>query len=148
MGREKYVNRERHVYALTFEGRPQHVYIGQSIDPKRRLAQHRQSGDWDGLGGITLTPLGVYSGTRMDVERWELIWRVRAQQCGWRVLGGSNDDGPYVVDPMRRATRQDIIAAKRCKWPFGSARTARWTISVMVLALTLIGVVLHHCLVQ
>ena len=148
MGREKYVNRQRHVYALTFEGRPTHVYIGQSIDPKRRLAQHRQSGDWNGLGAITLTPLAVHSGTRMDVERWELIWRVRAQQRGWRVFGGSNDDGPYEVDPSRRASREDIALARRSHWPLGRKLPIWPSRLKWCVALTLIGLVLHHWLVQ
>lgn len=148
MGREKYINRQRHVYALTFQRRPWHVYIGQSVDPKRRLVQHQQSGDWDGMGVMILTPLTVYTGTRMDVERWELVWRVRAQACGWRVYGGSNDDGPYVVDPLKRASRDDIRMAKRCKWPLRQTRSCRsWLAGVSAL-LTLAFLASQYALVQ
>jgi len=148
MGREKYENRQRHVYALTFQGRPHACYIGQSVAPHRRLAQHRLSGDWDGLGAISLTPLAVYSGTRETVEGWEMVWRVRAHQRGWRVYGGANDDGPYRVDPMKRAQREHLRAAKLCRWPLSDKRK-RWHWPVIAVVLLTAAIFLsQHPLVQ
>ena len=53
-----------------------------------------------------MTHLGTYTGTRAQLEEWEMAWRISAHRAGWSVYGGSGDDGPYAINPMKRTTRE------------------------------------------
>ena len=115
MGSEKYQRRQRFIYALIFKNRT--CYIGQSVDVQRRFKQHQASGDWRSLGTFSVRPLGAYMGTYADLEEWEYAWRLAAQRSGWKVYGGSDASGPYLVDPRKRSNNRRLALSKKCHWP-------------------------------
>lgn len=112
MGREqKYKIRQRFIYALFFDnGR---VYIGQSIDPKRRLAAHRRpQGGW-GSASFRMRVLHQFDGTEADGDHLERSYRLRARRRALAVYGL-----PHVlIDPRRQATLGQRFTSYRVPWP-------------------------------
>lgn len=89
--RSDYQNRTRHLYALVFD-HEKAVYIGQSVDPKRRAAQHRStSGGWH--RPFRLVMLEQIEGSYAHAEVREYVWRWVAHIRGWQV---------YVLPPNLR----------------------------------------------
>ncbi len=84
---------------------------------QRRFKQHQAAGDWRSLGNFTLLPLGAYAGTYADLEEWEYAWRLAAQRSGWKVFGGSDARGPYLVDPRKRSNNRRLALSTKCRWP-------------------------------
>ena len=80
MGRERYMSRRRYLYALRFGWR--HCYIGQTIDPPRRFAEHRRA--WPRHFRPLI--LGSVIGSRADAEHYEEAYRYLAWRRGWSIL--------------------------------------------------------------
>lgn len=109
---EKQRKRPRHIYALIFANNC--CYIGQSVHLKRRLSQHQhRKGGWDGQK-FQMVRLQTVKDTYAGAENWEFAWRVCAQRKGWRIYGLPPN---IVVDSQRKATRQQLSLANKCKWP-------------------------------
>jgi predicted GIY-YIG superfamily endonuclease len=81
--RTDFSNRPRHLYALVFESE-RAVYVGQSIDPKRRYQQHAATGGgW--LRTFRMVGLETIEGTFAQAEVREYVWRWVAHTKGWTV---------------------------------------------------------------
>lgn len=120
MGAEKYHLRPRHLYALVFPGR--RVYIGQTVDLKRRAYQHRRS--WH--EPFEVLPLIEVTGTELQVEDWEFAWRYVAQRAGKIVLARARGGEPFIVrDPRARMTAERYRIARGLRWPTANTATPR-----------------------
>lgn len=124
MGRQKYYVRRRFIYALFFENNA--VYIGQSVDPKRREAEHkRPSGEWCGAP-FRMRVLYEFQGTHSDGEHFERSYRLRAKRRGLAVYGL-----PHVfINPENQATIYQRVASYRVPWPRQEGRSPylRWAV--------------------
>ncbi|HUB46923.1 MAG TPA: hypothetical protein VMB73_18235 [Acetobacteraceae bacterium] len=105
---EKYHRRERFLYALVFDDVRRFVYIGQSVDPDRRFAQHCAHG-W-GKRPFHMVVLGSMWGTQAEAEDWEHAYRQAAAWWRW---------GVYALPPgivIRRVARQMTPRRTRLAW--------------------------------
>ena len=81
--RTDFARRPRVLYALVFDAE-RAVYIGQSIDPRRRRNQHNaKAGGW--RRDFRMVELETIEGTFADAERREYVWRWVAHLKGWTV---------------------------------------------------------------
>ena len=107
---QKYHARDRVLYALLFSGG--YCYIGQTVDPKQREAQHRlPSGGWH--QHFQFVPLGVCHGTQAQASDHERAWRLAAVSHGWRVYAKPPD---IVCSPYRQATLRHRCLSWRLRW--------------------------------
>lgn len=117
---QKYHDRPRYLYALLFDNGC--CYIGQSVDPRDRLRQHRSpEGGWAGAV-FNMIPLGVVMGTFKDGEDHEAAWRVAAARAGWSIYGKPG----VLVNPYRRMTWHRHLLALTQQWPAKHRRRSRW----------------------
>lgn len=103
-------DRHRYVYLLAFAGR--RVYVGQSVDPLRRLKAHRRpSGGW----AEPFLPVIAHRvmGPEIEVVRLEYAWRWCAYCHGWTPIG--LDGGPYDMAHLRDDAKQ---RGAELSWPF------------------------------
>lgn len=130
MGRdEKYHPRPRHIYALIFSGR--RCYVGQTVSPRRRWAQHRVLWRRHRFTPIVLARI---VGTHQDAEEHEYAWRIAAYQRGWRVYGRPG----VFVNPTTRATARRWALSRACRWPEGVSPPRTGLLGWMVLGLALV----------
>lgn len=81
--RTDFACRPRVLYALVFDGE-RAVYIGQSINPKRRRNQHASKrGGW--LRPFRMLTLETFEGTFAQAEVREYVWRWVAHLKGYTV---------------------------------------------------------------
>lgn len=113
---QKYYPRKRYIYALFFAHGA--VYIGQSVNPARRVTQHYgKHGGWCGAQ-FRMRVLHDFIGTQTDGEHLEQAYRLRALRRGLRVYGL-----PHVyVDPRKRANLYQWVASFRLPWPKDEGR--------------------------
>lgn len=115
---QKYWPRDRVLYALLFPNGC--CYIGQSVDPRKREAQHRSaSGGWS--MPFDLIVLGTCHGTQAEASDHEHAWRLAAVAHGWRVYALP----PGVLcNPARQASLQHHRLSKRFRkrWPRAHSR--------------------------
>lgn len=122
---QKYLKRQRHIYALVFSGN--RVYIGQSVDIKRRSGQHNAyAGGWHEQ--FEMIHLSTMYGTHFEAEDHEYAWRYKAGCSGFRVYGKPG----LFINPRRRMTwKRKWIAWTAKKWPVKWERQSWWpTIAV------------------
>ena len=129
---QKYQDRPRYLYALFFQNGA--CYIGQSVNLKTRLDQHRlPSGGW--MGAIfQMVQLDVVNGTQQQAEEHEFAWRYKAQNAGWIIYGKPPS---VVVDATRHMSLKGRLLALRMKWPNEYRRTVRlwpWTAGILAIA--------------
>lgn len=111
--RERYKRRSRHLYALAFDGGT-HVYIGQTLDLRRREKEHRRF--WP--CGFRMVALGSIDGTEADAVDYEHAWRWKARQAGYAVLATNRAGDRFVLhDLMRQMTPQRFALVKTLRWP-------------------------------
>jgi hypothetical protein len=109
--------RTRYLYALVFHDGDR-VYVGQSVEPRRRNTQHRQM--W-GREKYTMHVLSKITGTYADAEEMEYAWRKCAKDSGFEVYGMKG----VVVNPDLRMTPARAAAAARLRWPASARRKGR-----------------------
>lgn len=117
MGAEAYKTRKRYLYALFFKHGA--CYIGQSVNPTKRLIQHHSSkGLWN--CEFEMVVLHEIHGTKTDGEHYEQAYRLKAKRKGYRIYGL-----PHVyVDPRKRATLFQWWDSFFLPWPKG--HRVRW----------------------
>lgn len=93
--RSDFQKRKRCLYALVFDDE-RAVYIGQSMNPKRRFSQHKApSGGWfRAHRGMRMVILEEIEGTYAQAEVREYVWRWVAHIRRWTV---------YVLPPGKQA---------------------------------------------
>ena len=106
--------RRRYLYALIFKHGP-YCYIGQTVNPKRRHGQHRNT--W-GKKKFSMHILNSIQGNKQEAEEFEYAWRYVAYKKGFNVYGLPPD---IVVNPELRMNSDRLDLVRRLKWP----RTAR-----------------------
>lgn len=106
---ERTTPRRRYLYALMFE-KSNRCYIGQSVSPKRRNAQHKKT--W-GRERFTMYVLGSIYGTYNDAEEYEYAWRYRAHLKNIDVYGMPG----VIINPTNRMSRERTDLSNRLKWP-------------------------------
>ncbi|MEL3953430.1 GIY-YIG nuclease family protein [Stenotrophomonas bentonitica] len=116
---QKYHKRTRYLYALFFDNE-QAVYIGQSVDLKKRWAQHRSKvGKWN--RSFRPVELASYDMTQHEAEAMEELWRCKAVQSGWRVFGLPPG---ILINPYRRAGLWKRWKARKLVWKTGRPEVA------------------------
>lgn len=116
---QKYHKRTRYLYALLFDNE-QAVYIGQSVDLKKRWAQHRsKAGKWN--RHFRPIELASYDMTQHEAEHMEELWRCKAVQSGWRVYGLPPG---ILINPYRRAGLWERWKARKLAWKTGRPEVA------------------------
>lgn len=116
---QKYHKRTRYLYALFFDNE-QAVYIGQSVDLKKRWAQHRsKAGKWNRY--FRPIELASYDMTQHEAEHMEELWRCKAVQSGWRVFGLPPG---ILINPYRRAGLWKRWKARKLVWKTGRPEVA------------------------
>ena len=116
---QKYYKRTRYLYALFFD-HERAVYIGQSVDLKKRWAQHRSAaGKWN--RHFRPVELASYEMTQHEAERMEELWGCKAAQMGWRVYGLPPG---IVINPYRRAGLWKRWKARKLEWKTGMTPAA------------------------
>lgn len=114
---EKYFKRPRHLYALHFSDGC--VYIGQTVDMRKREQQHRSPrGGWH--RSFTVIHLETVEGTRAQASEHEVAWRMIAHQAGHGVYAKPpgtliRRHGAYLTPFSRQ-----LIQSRR--WPMKRAR--------------------------
>lgn len=89
--RSHFQRKPRHLYALVFDNE-RAVYVGQTVNMKQRGQQHAApSGGW--LRDFSMIRLETITGTYMDAEQREFVWRWVAHLKGYNV---------YVLPPNVR----------------------------------------------
>ena len=111
MGAEAYRSRKRYIYALVFK-HDKSCYIGQSVNPKKRLQQHlAPSGGWN-LSYLNMVVLYEFEGTKEQGEHLEYAYRLKAHRRGWKIYGL-----PHVyINPNKRATSAQWWTSLRLPW--------------------------------
>lgn len=119
---QKYHRRERTLYALLWKsGR---VYIGQTIEPKRREQEHRRL--WP--DPFDFVRLGTMQGTQLEAEDHEYAWRWLAHHAGFEVVAKSRGGDPFVIsNPKSRMTPERYAIAGRLRWPRAWRRRSPWS---------------------
>lgn len=116
---QKYHKRTRYLYALFFDNE-QAVYIGQSVDLKKRWQQHRsKTGKWNRY--FRPVELASYNMTQNEAEHMEELWRCKAVQSGWRVFGLPPG---ILINPYRRAGLWKRWKARKLVWKTGRPEIA------------------------
>jgi hypothetical protein len=110
VGAEAYRDRRRHLYMLLF--RSGKVYVGQTVDLRRRLRQHIHQSGW--RGPFRFHVIGSYWGTRAKGEDLEQIWRLWAHAQNHIVLGAPPN---IVVDPRNRSSADQKRRAEKLRMP-------------------------------
>jgi hypothetical protein len=119
---QKYRARPRHLYALLFADG---CYIGQSVNPQARAAQHRRpAGGWCGRR-FRLVLLGTVNGSEAEAKDYEHAWRLKAQAHGWQVYALPPG---IVCDPRRQATFKHRRISWTLRWPRRHSRQLVWRI--------------------
>lgn len=129
MGNERYYRRKRFIYALVFPTGG--VYIGQSVNLKRRWSEHASfKGGW---GNLRFKPYYLFDAhcTFAEAEDLEQAYRVLAREKGYFVYGLPQ----VVVNPHSRATEWHYRQAKRLPWPVKRPRQKSYWQSAMELLL-------------
>lgn len=138
MKAEQERRRIRHLYVLNF--RSGHVYIGQTVDPRRRRAQHRKL--W--RQPFAMTVVGRVAGNYTDAENHEYAWRYLAQQHGFKIYGSPG----VVVNPLRRMTPERYAIAKRLNWKNPrlppTPKTLFWLRGILATSGLLLGLAIWH----
>ena len=133
---QKYRARPRHLYALLFQNGA--CYVGQTVNLKTRMAQHRQpSGGWMGAQ-FELVHLGQANGTQLHAEDHEYAWRYKAQNAGWIVYAKPPS---IVIDATRRMTLKRRLLALGMRWPRMHRRTLGgwpWAAGILAVAALMI----------
>lgn len=112
-GNEALRRRHRVLYALFWKKRGL-AYVGQTVDPDRRKAEHAKG--WD--EPFDFVPLGAIEGTRADGEEMEYAYRWRAYRAGWTVVAKTREDVAFVIkNPGARMNGHRHGLAKRLTWP-------------------------------
>lgn len=130
-----YHRRDRHIYALLFP--TGHAYIGQTVDFRARVQQHRRpAGGW-GSKTFEAVKLDKRFVTHKEAEDYEQAWRERARRAGWTIYGKPPG---IVVDPRRRMTQRHYQIARKLKWPrkhrkFGVIQALGWGLVLTFLVL-------------
>lgn len=102
--------KDRYIYLLVFAG--QRVYVGQSVNPVRRIKAHRRpSGGWS----APFLPLIVYRiyGTEADGVDLEYAWRWCAYLNGWNPIDSKGT--LFNKAEFREDARQQ---GEELPWPF------------------------------
>lgn len=130
-----YHPRDRHIYALLFP--TGQAYIGQTVDFRARLQQHRRpAGGW-GAKTFEAVQLDKRFVTHAEAEDYEQAWRESARKAGWRIY--AKPPG-IVVDPRRQMTPNRYRIARTLKWPrkhrkFGVIQALGWGLVLTFLVL-------------
>lgn len=136
MSAEAYYKRKRYLYALFVMNA---VYIGQSVNPHKRLKQHLlKSGGWN--MSLHMEVLTSIEGTREDADFLERAYRLKAVRLGYKVFGK-----PHVfIDPNRQATFAQRIKSYRLPWPKNWRKGPQWRFPFgwLFLSVPVIGVLL------
>ncbi|MCL2525415.1 MAG: GIY-YIG nuclease family protein [Betaproteobacteria bacterium] len=102
---------DRYIYLLAFGGRQ--VYIGQSVDPVRRIKAHRRpSGGWINPVELALIAHRIV-GSELEIVDLEYAWRWRAHLSGWQPI--SLDGIPFDMALVRESAKHQ---ADLLPWPF------------------------------
>ncbi|WP_157803267.1 GIY-YIG nuclease family protein [Stenotrophomonas maltophilia] len=109
---QKYLRRERHLYALVFKNENA-IYVGQTVELKRRHREHELQSGWN--RHFEMVPLGSISGNHFDAEKYEFAWRLVFHRQNWRIYGTP----PAIVlrNPARRATIEMKMISRKLKAP-------------------------------
>lgn len=102
--------RHRYIYLLAFDCL--RVYVGQSVEPLRRIRAHRcHSGEW----ADTFLPLIVHQINGVEVEAVDLeyAWRWRAHLSGWTPIDSKGQ--PFKESAFRESIK---IRGEALSWPF------------------------------
>ena len=102
--------RQRYIYMLAFDCL--RVYVGQSVEPLRRIRAHRRpSGGWTDA----FFPLIVHQINGVEVEAVDLeyAWRWRAHLSGWTPIDSSGQ--PFASSAFRESIK---VRGEALPWPF------------------------------
>ena len=80
---QKFHRLPRYLYALMFPNK--RLYIGQSVDPKRRFQQHKSQGKWLTNNDFVMVVLSCQFTTEEEASDWEHAYRQVAAWWGWGV---------------------------------------------------------------
>lgn len=121
MGAEAYRSRKRYIYALVFK-HDKSCYIGQSVNPKRRLQQHLgPKGGWN-ISYLDMIVLHEFQGTKEQGEHLEYAYRLKAHRRGWKIYGL-----PHVyINPKKRATFAHFKTSLTLPWPKAMGSRRLW----------------------
>lgn len=103
--------RDRYIYLLAFAAKRQ-VYVGQSVDPIRRIKSHRRpSGGW----ADPFLPLVVHREpcTEAEIMDFEYAWRWNVHLHGWTPI--TLNDLPFDMGLLRPSAKERGGALP---WPF------------------------------
>ena len=138
---QKYLPRDRHLYALLFQDGG--CYVGQSVDVGQREKQHRsRTGGWG--RDFQCVHLGTIHGSEDQAKDHEHAWRHVAASNGWRIYA---KPPRMVVNHRRQMSPRRYVIAKGLKWPreharrrgFGSGRAVMTFLKWNLIALLAIG---------
>lgn len=120
---QMYRRRRRFLYSLLWNG-GRRVYIGQTVSPAQREAQHRKA--W--AQPFVFRVLGSMEGTQEQGEDYEYAWRYTAHRAGCEVIAKAIGGSPFTVrNPRARMNAQRYQIARGCVWPVGAERKpVRW----------------------
>ena len=100
----------RYIYLLAFDDR--RVYVGQSVEPLRRIKAHRRpSSGWrDSFLPIVVSRT---DGSEVDAVDLEYAWRWCAHLSGWTPIDSRGE--PFDLSAFRDSAR---MHGERLAWPF------------------------------
>jgi hypothetical protein len=107
---ERHLSRVRHIYGVFFAGTD--VYVGQSVDLRRRESEHRKAWRYR----FRFIKLDSLRGTFADAENAEQAWRCLAQQKGHTILAHQGNRAVHVNPDRRRTAPVQALMSKR-RWP-------------------------------
>lgn len=116
---ERHRVRVRHLYGVFFKGTD--VYVGQSVDLRRREREHRKA--WP--RSFRFVKLGSIRGTYADAEIAEQAWRCLATRQGHTILAIQGDMSVR-VNPHIRRTREVNAFMRQLRWPKHLRAHRRW----------------------
>lgn len=118
---ERHHARVRHLYVLRFNNNA--VYIGQTVDLKRRENQHRSAaGGWK--TELEFIPLESVTGTKEELEHHEFAWRYVAQ-CNGHVVYGKPPN--IIVNPAKKLTWERRRLVKQKAWTIRKKHNHTWS---------------------